>query len=102
MDLGCSCVCSVDYDAAQVYNEKTVKARKEHKCCECGETIQRGESYEYVSGLWDGSWDHYRTCEMCVRIRDDLCCGGFIFGELRETIWEAFDFDYVTGEEKEY
>jgi len=97
MDLGCSCVCDVDHDPASVLEEKMVKARKEHECCECGETIKRGERYELVKGCWDGSWGTYKTCEPCVRIRRDVCCNSWIYGELRETIWEAFDFDYVTG-----
>ena len=98
MDLGCSCVCDVDYDPASILSAKVVKARKEHRCCECGETIKKGEKYELVKGLWDGSWSTYKTCEMCVRIRNDVCCGSWIYGELRETIWEAFNFDYVTGQ----
>ena len=98
-DMGCACVCSVDYDRADVYSSKVVTARKQHKCCECGETIEPGGKYEYVSGCWDGSWDHYKTCEICLRIRNDVCCGGgFLFGQLREEVWEAFGVDYVTGE----
>lgn len=98
MDIGCSCVCDTDYDCADVSSTKIIKARKEHVCCECGETINSGEKYEYASGLWDGSWSHYKTCEICLRIRDEVCCGGWIFGELRDVIWEAFGLDYVTGE----
>jgi len=97
-DLGCSCACTYDYEPADVYQAKEVKARKSHTCYECDGEIARGETHEVVSGLWDGSWSRYRTCLLCVRIRDDLCGCGFIFGALRETIREDFGFDYVTGE----
>jgi len=97
-DLGCACVCSVvDYDPADVYSSKVVTARKEHTCCECGETIKPGDKYENASGLWEGSWDHYKTCEICLRIRSDVCCDGWLFGQLREAVWDAFGLDYVTG-----
>lgn len=97
-DLGCACICSWDYDPADVYNEKIQKARKKHTCCECGEAIQPGEKYQYAAGLWEGHWEHFKTCTPCLRIRKDVCCDGFIFGELREAIGEAYGFDYVTGD----
>lgn len=97
-DLGCSCVCSYDYDPADVYSEKIRKARKKHTCCECGEDIHTGEKYEDVSGLWEGHWESFKTCLPCLRIRRDVCCSSWLFGELREVIQETFGFDYVTGE----
>ena len=60
--------------------------------------IQKGEKYEYVAGCWDGAWDTYKTCSVCLKIRDDICCGFYIYGTLRETIREEFYLDYVTGE----
>ena len=97
MDFGCVCICSTNYDEADVFHSKIVKARKKHTCCECKEDIKPGELYEYVSGCWEGYWNHYKTCKICVRIRSEICCGGWVFGELRETIWEAYGLDYVTG-----
>ena len=98
MDIGCSCICSTDYDPAKVYKSKIITARKQHTCCECGETIEPGERYENTSGLWDNQWSHYKTCSICLCIREDLCCDGWIFETLRTTIWEEFGLDYVTGE----
>jgi len=98
MDLGCSCVTSSDYDVASIYDCKIVKARKTYTCCECGEEIKKGAKYEHVSGLWDGNWEHYKTCLLCVRIRRDVYCGSFVHMELREVISEVYGFDYVTGE----
>lgn len=95
--MGCSCVCSIDYEGPSVSSVKVVKARKAHKCCECGETIQPGERYEVYSGCWEGSWDTHKTCLPCQRLRDDLCRCGFVFGQLREAVGEALGMDYVTG-----
>jgi hypothetical protein len=95
-DMGCACVCSVVDYGPDIYRSKTVNARKQHTCCECGEKIRPGEEYEYASGLWEGSWEHYKTCGPCVLIRSDVCCHSWIFGELRSTIWEELGFDYVT------
>jgi len=96
----CSCSCAVDYDPADVYEANMVKGRKEHQCCECGAVIEVGELHEYVSALWssEGGWCHWRTCQPCKRIREDLCQRGWYFEGLRETIWECWGFDYVTGE----
>lgn len=98
MDIGCACICSYDNEPAEFSSTKYVKARKEHPCCECGETITVGERYEYVFGKWDGYLDTYRTCMTCVNIRRDVCCNSWTFTTLREDIWEVYGVDYVTGE----
>lgn len=88
-DIGCVC----DGEAADVCSSKVVTARKQYTCCECEETIERGEKYEYISILWEGSWNHFRTCTICVRIRDDLCACCYVFGELHETLKELHGVD---------
>ena len=101
MDFGCVCVSvsDYDYDQPELYKDKIVKARKEHKCCECGERIAIGERHEHAKGKWDGNWDSYRTCLFCTKLRAELCCfGGWIFGELRELVWEVYGLDYVTND----
>jgi len=95
-----ACICiDVDYDGMPtLFRDTMVKAaRKEHVCCECGEPIKVGESYERAEGLWEDSWDTWKTCELCVRIRKDLFPCGFYYGQMREDILEYFEFDYVTG-----
>jgi len=93
--LGFQCDCSChDYDPASVYSEHTVRARKPHECCECGETIPVGAPHEHVTGCWDGNWSVYRTCGSCVSIREHFCPGGWIFGELAEQVRECLGFDY--------
>lgn len=95
-DLGCTCSCP-DYEPADVFEEKLVRARKTHECCECGAEISKGEEHEVASGLWEGDWSRYRTCLLCVRIRNDMCRCGHVFGGLRDTLWSEAGFDYVTG-----
>lgn len=59
------------YDAEPLLLEKETypKARKQYTCCECGSTIDIGEEYQRVTGLFDGSWETWRTCIVCSRIR---------------------------------
>jgi len=98
-DLGCSCI--IDYghdcDPPDCFSEKMVTARKEHKCCECGEAIKPGEKYEKATGVWDGKWDTFKTCFLCVRVRNAYCCT-WEYGGLRETLWDALGIDYITGD----
>ena len=98
-----SCACSCDLSSecyVDVYEAHWRVARKPHHCCECLEIIEPGQRYEYASLCFDGSWGHAKTCELCVRIRNDLCPCGFCHGELRDTLWQCLDFDYITGEER--
>jgi hypothetical protein len=91
-----TCDCSVhDYDSAQLYIDKIVKARKEHKCCECREPIKKGEKYESVKMLYEGDWSAYKTCISCLRIRRDYCPNGWMFEFLEETIHECLGFWYT-------
>lgn len=75
-------------------------ARKPHQCCECRETIQKGEKYEYVRGCWEGSFETYKTCMTCVNIRDAYCGSAFVYGELAETISECMGFWYPDDPEE--
>jgi hypothetical protein len=77
----CICVDS-SYNLAEVSKTENRTARKEHICCECRDKIKVGDKYEYVSGLWDGIWREYKTCRICVKIRDDFFSCGFYYGEM--------------------
>lgn len=44
------------------------KARKEHQCCECKKTIEKGETYVVSSGIWDGTPDRFKQCSLCAMI----------------------------------
>ena len=89
--------CSCDYEPAQFYCAQIRKARKEHRCEECGEKIIPGSKYEYVSGKWDSYVNEFKTCERCVNLRvwvknnvPCFCwCHGNMLEDARETIEEA-------------
>jgi len=89
------CDCSQDYgDTPTYHRERDVVARKEHVCCECGETIQPGTRYERVDGVWDGEWSIFCTCLTCANIRS-LYCSAWVYGGLDEALCECFGFSYL-------
>jgi hypothetical protein len=65
MILDCSC----DFDPPEFYHREIRRARKPHRCHECGGAIVVGEQYEHVRGKWEGYIDTFDTCERCVDIR---------------------------------
>ena len=54
-----------DVDCADIADTITRKAVINHTCTECAGVIKAGEHYEYTSALYDGSWNHYKTCTDC-------------------------------------
>jgi len=59
-------------DKPECYNEIIVrKARKVHLCCECRWPIEKGQAYQYVSGVWDRSPASFKTCLVCAEIRNE-------------------------------
>lgn len=58
-----SCVIDVayDYDSCSFYNDKILSARKGHRCCECGDIINKGVNNEKVVGKWEGDFSEYKT-----------------------------------------
>ena len=63
--MGFACGCD---EPADVFNTTIQKARKPHKCLECGHTITPGQEYKRIKMLFDGFWSDDRICERC----DDL------------------------------
>src|ERR1044071_2635216 len=68
------------------------RARDGYQCCECRRRIGHGDWYEEVGGLWDGTWDKFRTCLRCAARREAMTIvhGRPAFGGLHEYIsdWE--------------
>lgn len=92
------CECYYDYDAPAFYSTYTVKrSRKQYRCDECHGPIKLGESYERKVGKWDGDFDVYRECMLCLGMRQwakisvpCFCCN--TFGGLHERIrWMVDD-----------
>ena len=96
-DIVCCPLESGDGESAELHTSSTVKAAKDHKCCECREAIRKGTRYEMVRGMWDGSWSTYRTCLSCVEIRNHFSCNGWIYCQLWDDLEENFFPDMKAG-----
>lgn len=46
--------------------ETIAKSKLNHRCTECRGIIEKGQSYEKSSGIWDGRWSTYRKCKFCM------------------------------------
>jgi hypothetical protein len=74
------------------------KARVEHKCCECSTVIAKGQKYQYLSGVWDGRGDSFKTCLPCAELREKATTQAYLldyseewypaFGELQHWVSE--------------
>jgi hypothetical protein len=101
----CSDVCVLnrnDDNEAEFYDVTLPKARKTHQCTECGNAIQPGENYERTSAKWDGDLSTFKTCLLCVEIRNKFACGrGWSFGcvweDLREYLFDHLTFGCLDG-----
>lgn len=85
-------MCRVDYcdEHCTVLADAWRRARKPHKCTECGRVIDPGERYHFEAVLFDGAVGPHKTCEHCSVARNWLGweCGGFVYGEVAEEIRE--------------
>ncbi len=77
-----------DFDPPTIYEAKTVKARKAHKCCECRKPIEKGQMYIRHKGLWEGRFDEYKWCMICDGLQKKYKVTCFCFGQLHEAIQE--------------
>lgn len=64
------------------------KARKPHKCSECGRRINPGEKYEHYWGKFDGEVSAIDTCAVCAEIADAFYCDGRLYGG---GLWESME-----------
>jgi len=87
-------------DGPETYRESRPKAKKQHKCCECGRAIQPGETYRHLWGVWDGDPKTFKTCDDCLGLedwaRDQMDCFCPRFGDLRQ---EVLDMVHDSGEQ---
>lgn len=63
-------MCFYDADGPECFREWHPVARKEHRCCECADTIAVGTRHYTCSGVWDGTPMRFRICPTCERARD--------------------------------
>ena len=89
--MGCSC----DSTGAAFETTSIRRARKQHRCCECGEPIEPGDTYQIVEGMWEGDFATFKTCERCVELWKILMDAGWCqsIGDLRETWQEHWTRD---------
>ena len=99
--MGYACCIGAHWDCSgpSFYEEKTLLARKEHMCFECDEPIKPGERYTRISGIWEGSFSHYKLCESCKAVSDLLFCEGHSFGFLWEDISNYIDAITLAGDD---
>jgi hypothetical protein len=68
------------------------KSRKDRRCEECRALIPAGTPHQLHVGAFDGEINEYRTCTLCVEIRNAFSCnGGFVYGQLWKDLEYAFD-----------
>lgn len=94
--------CFCDYDPADVYSARSVKAaRKPHKCDECFTEIHIGESYELVFGVWEGNPSTFKTCCRCLALRQfvqsNVKCFCWAHGNIIQDALDTADQYYEQG-----
>ena len=80
-----SCYCG-DASAPEFHRVTSRVARRAHRCCECGDVIEPGETYFETAGKWDREFATFATCDCCQWQRDYLVELGHcvVYGELEE------------------
>ncbi len=58
-------------DFPEFQNERTSKARKDHKCCECDGIIFKGFAHKAVTGKWNGAVQTFRMHIACSQIAEN-------------------------------
>lgn len=89
--------CYCDHEQPEFYRQKVVKARKLHRCDECGCDIRPGMDHEAFVGKWDGYVSMYRTCDLCLSFRRwydaNRPCFCWCFGEMFEAVRDDINSD---------
>ena len=93
-------MCTCDVLSSDLFRKTIRRARKPHKCCECGATIQPSSKYADIFGVWEGDEMGYKQCLECNQIgekitKEDDC--GYGIGELYEYL---LDGDYLNFDEE--
>ena len=69
------------------YNKTKPKARKDHVCEYCGQTIHKGEIYSYETGKYDGDMFVRKLCLVCENILKEYC---------EQEGYGEFDWEYIS------
>lgn len=91
------CYCDIG-DPPEYYRVRIVKARKQHRCEECSRVILPGESYECVTGKWEGAVSILKTCSNCLDIRrfvqNSVPCFCWWHGDMLQNAHDTIDDAY--------
>ena len=80
-----ACQIDVDIDEPATFHRAEVRtARYQYNCCECNDPIKPGTKYEHSFNRWTDVTEAFKTCLLCVEIRDNLFCNFLYTG-----IWES-------------
>lgn len=78
-------------DCCTELSRKLVRARKPHKCGECGHTINSRQRYEAIAEVFDGEFGTHKTCIPCRDVRESLFPhGGWAFGNVWPDIHQEY------------
>lgn len=92
-------MCAIDSgDYSDIWRAETRTARKPHWCEECARRIQPGETYRYITELYDGRWATFKQCRHCVALGAwmDVLCGGYPIAGLHEELIEHWREGYAS------
>jgi uncharacterized protein with PIN domain len=91
-----NCINADYFEGPEFSAMTTRRAAKDHECCECGDAIQKGDLHEYYRGVWEGTWQSFRTCARCTNVATDFFHGR-VFTMMVEDFNDAHGFDYRDG-----
>lgn len=88
------CISNGDGETVEMIRENdAVKARKQHQCHECRRPILKGQTHQVHVTKFDGDFEVYRTCQVCVEIRRGFSCdGSWTYGALWDDLTESFEY----------
>lgn len=89
------CYCDYDTEGPSAFSESKVKARKNHKCSECGGAILVGETYQKTWGVWDSEVRTYKCCADCLEMQAwaeaHVKCMCWVYGKTHLTMLDVMD-----------
>ena len=91
-----------DGDRPDFDSERWHRARKTHRCDECGRTIEVGERYRYCVLKYDGDISAHHTCRHCTDAEDWLrkACHGWVFGAVEEDLANHLEYGPWSADEE--
>jgi hypothetical protein len=77
-------------DHCEFFSDSRPKARKFHRCGECGREIGKGEIYRKYFGVYDGSGFSGKICLHCDVLAEwlQINCDGYLFEAIVEDFTE--------------